>query len=982
MKRANLVLGILAHVDAGKTTLAESILYLSGSIGKLGRVDHQDAFLDHHGLERARGITIFSKQAELALGDRRVTLLDTPGHVDFSAEMERTLQVLDAAILVISGPDGIQAHTRTLWRLLKSYQIPVFLFINKMDLPGADRAAILSELQQRLDGRCMDFSPDAAHGSDKKTFYEDMAVSDEALLEKYLEADRVEEEDISRLIRERKIYPCYFGSALRCEGVEEFRQGIGKYAMPPDYGEDFGARIFKITRDEQNNRLTYMKITGGQLRVKTVLSIPAQPARSTDYKSLRPDQGEDIITEKADQIRIYSGGRYQVTDIAEAGEICAVTGLEKTAPGMGLGQEKDVFLPVLEPVLTYQIELPEGTSAHVVYSQLSLLEEEDPLLHIAWDETSGRIQVQVMGEVQIEILKSIIMERFGVAVIFGKGSIVYKETIAAPVEGMGHFEPLRHYAEVHLLMEPSEQGSGLTFAASLSEDELDRNWQRLIMTHLKEKPHRGVLTGAEITDMKITLVAGKSHIKHTEGGDFRQATYRAVRQGLMSARCILLEPVYSFRLEIPEETVGRAMSDISRMQGSSLPPQTDGGIAVLTGSAPVSSMQGYMTEVIAYTRGRGRLFCSLKGYEPCHNPADVIAAAAYDPEADVNNPSSSVFCAHGAGFIVTWDKAADYMHIKAGLSLSNEGALSETAARETAAGETAAREAAAGTALAPGNLQFGQGSPARPPQKTNLPKEIDLEKENKELEEIFRRTYGTAPQPRTHWNRHRYHDKNNNNIDDNNIDGNNSDKKNTTKSNTATTNTATTSTITKKAEHSPDHIKRSSKQDNYLLVDGYNIIFAWQELRELAEGNLEAARGKLADILCNYQGYKDNIVILVYDAYRVEGNPGEHIQYLNIHIVYTKEAETADMYIEKVTHEIGRKHHVTVATSDAMEQMIVWGQGAARLSAEGLREEIEQTARQFREEYLNRRPEKTYLFDHLEPDMASLMEDIRLGNDD
>ncbi len=927
MKRANLVLGILAHVDAGKTTLAESILYLSGSIGKLGRVDHQDAFLDHYGLERARGITIFSKQAELMLGDRKATLLDTPGHVDFSAEMERTLQVLDAAILVISGTDGIQAHTRTLWRLLRQYQIPVFIFINKMDMPGADQHGILAELQQGLDERCLDFSPDAGDGEGKaghreasvKEYYENLAMSDEALMEKYLAEDRVDETDIARLIKERKVYPCYFGSALRCEGVSEFLSGIGKYAMPPDYGEDFGARIFKITRDEQNNRLTYMKITGGRLRVKTVLSIPVPGA-----------QGADIIPEKADQIRIYSGSRFQVAETADAGDICAVAGLEKTSPGMGLGQEKDISMPILEPVLTYQVELPDGVSAHVIYSQLGLLEEEDPLLHITWDENLGRIHVQMMGEVQIEILESVIQERFGVAVTFGKGSIVYKETIAAPVEGMGHFEPLRHYAEVHLLMEPAEPGSGLTFAAALSEDELERSWQRLIMTHLKEKQHRGVLTGAEITDMKITLVAGKAHVKHTEGGDFRQATYRAVRQGLMGAVNILLEPVYSFRLEVPEETVGRAMADIRRMHGSALPPLISGGIAVLTGSAPVSSMQGYMTEVTAYTKGHGRLFCTLKGYEPCHNTAEIMAAAAYDPEADVNNPSGSVFCAHGAGFIVPWDKVNEYMHVESGLNLAGRNAWTEVYAGAATQGADAGDTSDSSKAKPESSAQTAQ--------RKKQPKESAAEKENKELEEIFNRTYGTVPQTRPRWTRPRTDEIYQNNPSKNN-------------------------------EHT----------DNYLLVDGYNIIFAWQELRELAEINMEAARSRLADILCNYQGYKNNIVILVYDAYRVEGNPGDYFPYLNIHIVYTKEAETADMYIEKVTHKIGKKHFVTVATSDALEQMIVWGQGAARLSAEGLKEEIEQAASQFRQEYLNRRQEKTYLFDRLEPDMAALMEEIRLG---
>ncbi len=882
--KKHICVALLAHVDAGKTTLAESVLYHSGSISKLGRVDHQDAFLDNYALERARGITIFAKQAELMLGERQVALLDTPGHVDFSAEMERTLQVLDAAILVISGADGVQGHTQTLWKLLKRYEIPVFLFVNKMDQPGTDRGVLLGELQGRLDERCLDFNVPRT----TEEFLENLAVSDEAVMEKYLAEGQVENEDIARLIMERKVFPCYFGSSLKNEGIGELLKGIEEYAQAPEYGEAFGARVFKIGRDGQNNRLTYMKITGGSLRVKGLIAV-----------------GQD--TEKADQIRIYSGSQFQAVEEAGAGMICAVTGLEKTYPGMGLGLEYNSILPVLEPVLTYRIDLPEEISGYVMYAKLCQLEEEEPLLHVAWDETSGEIRVQVMGEVQIEILKSVIKERFDVAVEFGAGSIVYKETIEEPVMGLGHFEPLRHYAEVHLLMEPAERGSGLQFESNVSGDMLDGHWQRLILTHLQEKTHKGVLTGAEITDMKLTLVAGRAHPKHTEGGDFRQATYRAVRQGLRRAKSVLLEPVYEFRLEVPTEMVGRAMADIGRMKGTFAPPQTVGEMAVLHGSAPVVNMQGYQTEVMSYSRGYGRLFCTLKGYEPCHNAETVIREKEYNPEADTDNPTGSVFCTHGAGFVVEWDQVGNYIHIDNGIKM--------TAAEEEAE---------------------MQSSVLMPPKSGSR-------SEDKELEEIFNRTYGESWQKRPNWKEHKREivafDK-----DDSKYRG-----------------------------------RERKSQEEYLLVDGYNIIFAWEELKELAQVNLAAARDKLADILCNYQGYKNNTVILVFDAYRVEGSLGEKSTYLNIHIVYTREAETADMYIEKVAHEIGRKYQVTVATSDALEQMIIWGQGASRLSAAGLREEIEQTNIQIRNEYQEKQQGRNYLFDHLPDDMAEIMEDVRLG---
>lgn len=646
-----LVIGILAHVDAGKTTLSESILYRSGLLRKPGRVDNGDAFLDTYALEKARGITIFSKQANFKWKSMEVSLLDTPGHVDFSAEMERSLQVLDAAVLVISGADGVQGHTQTLWQLLKRYGIPVFLFINKMDQPGTDKEAIQKELKDRLDEGCVDFS-----GEMDEAFYEQAAMCDEAALEQFLEEDRLEEEQLIQLIRERKLFPCFYGSALKLTGVDEFLDGLDRYTVQPVYPQEFGAKIFKIVRDDQGNRLTYMKITGGSLKVKSMLTNAGAEDK------LRP--GQEVWEEKVNQIRIYSGDKYELINEAQAGTVCAVTGLGHTRPGEGLGVEQASAAPLLEPVLTYQVKLPEGCEVPVILPRLRQLEEEEPALHIVWDERLQEIQAQVMGEVQIEILKSLIQDRFGVAVEFGAGHIVYKETIADRVEGVGHFEPLRHYAEVHLLLEPAERGSGLQFASDCSEDILDRNWQRLVLTHLEEKEHRGVLTGAPITDMKITLLTGRSHLKHTEGGDFRQATYRAVRQGLMQAHSILLEPWYAFRLEVPEKLVGRAMTDIEKMNGSFNAPFTEGDMAVLTGVCPVVTMRDYQKEVIAYTKGYGRLFCSLKGYEPCHNALEVMEQSGYDPERDTENPTGSVFCAHGAGFVVPWDKVTDYMHLE------------------------------------------------------------------------------------------------------------------------------------------------------------------------------------------------------------------------------------------------------------------------------------------------------------------------------
>lgn len=912
-----LVLGILAHVDAGKTTLSESILYLSGSIRKLGRVDHKDAFLDTNELERARGITIFSKQAELTLengaGRRDITLLDTPGHVDFSAEMERTLQVVDYAILVISGADGVQSHTLTLWKLLKYYEIPVFLFINKMDQDGTDRETLLTGLQNRLDERCIDFTASGgSEGEDlPEEFYDQLAMCNEPLMEEFLETGRIGTGSIGLSIASRQVFPCYFGSALKVEGVKELLDGICRYAITPEYPDAFAAKIYKITRDAAGTRLTHMKITGGSLRVKTLLT------NQKDDGSIPEDQ---VWQEKADQIRIYSGSQYQAVDMAEAGTICAVTGLDRTRAGEGLGTEFSSEMPILEPVLTYQIVLPEGCDPHAMTPKLRQLEEEEPHLHIIWDENSGEIHAQLMGEVEIEILKNLILERFGTEVEFTSGSIVYKETISAPIEGNGHFEPLRHYAEVHLLMEPGEPGSGMEFYTRCSEDMLARNWQRLVLTHLEERQHRGVLTGAEITDMRITLIAGRAHQKHTEGGDFRQATYRAVRQGLKKSAargtCVLLEPVYEFQLEVPTENVGRAMADIQRMSGTFDVPQIEGEFSVIKGSAPVSTMRDYQTEVISYTKGRGRLYCTLKGYEPCHNAEEVIALTGYDSEADVENPSGSVFCAHGAGYVVGWQEADAQMHVDSGLRLEELCRPDGEAGLEPGSavgGIHSVHSCATGSASSPGTT--GHDGSARSAGHTGYAGYAGYAEEA-ELEAIFARTYGTGKREKSRFKR--------------------------------TISAVSQTASTYRGKPSPIRGK-----EQYLLVDGYNIIFAWDELKELAKINLDSARTRLMDMLCNYQGYKKMELILVFDAYKVSGGQGSVLQYHNIHVIYTKEAETADQYIEKAVNEIGQKYDVTVATSDSLEQMIIFGSGARRLSAKGLWEEMQAAQAEIREEYLN-----------------------------
>lgn len=896
---------LLAHVDAGKTTLAEAILYLTGEIRKLGRVDHQDAFLDNFAMERARGITIFSKQAEVMLDDMEMTLIDTPGHVDFSAEMERTLQILDYAVLLISGADGVQSHVETLWRLLKKYEIPTFLFINKMDQQGTDRTSLLLELQKKLDEHCIDFSAAEDPLMDGETA-EAIALCEESLLEQYLETGKIRKEDAARMIARRKIFPCYFGSALKLQGVQELLDALCEYSVQKEYPEKFAARVYKISRDEQGNRLTHMKIMGGSLKVKAVL---------------RGGDGDEVWEEKVNQIRVCSGSSFRAVNEAQAGMVCAVTGLNHTKAGEGLGTECGVHLPVLEPVLSYQIRIPEDCDVHQTYRKFLQLEEEEPELHITWNKELGEIYAQLMGEVQTEVLKNMIFERFGIAVEFGAGSIVYKETITEPVIGIGHFEPLRHYAEVHLLMEPGEPGSGLQFETACSEDVLDRNWQRLILTHLAEKQHIGVLTGSEITDMKITLIAGRAHQKHTEGGDFRQATYRALRQGLRSAENVLLEPVYEFRLELPLDCAGRAMTDIQKMHGSFSPMEIEGENAVLKGTAPVVTMRGYQTELISYTKGKGRMTCSVSSYQPCHNAEEVIEARGYDPEGDLENPTGSVFCAHGAGFVVDWDLVPEYAH------LDTSGVIGQKKNDDY-------------QDIVENEYEPRTDVPAGPTSRYDR---SNLTITNDELEEIFTRTYGPIKREKSGWKKSRRVDY------------------------------SESRELTAPA-------KKQEVRDEYLLVDGYNIIFSWEELNELAKVNVESARTKLMDILSNYQGYKKMNLILVFDAYRVEGGQGSVQKYHNIYVVYTKEAETADQYIEKTVHAIGRKYNVTVATSDALEQVIILGQGGRRMSAHDLEEEIAAMRREIREQYTEKRAEgKNYLFDHLNDEMSDLMEDVRLG---
>ena len=908
--------GLLAHVDAGKTTLSEALLYLTGAIRKMGRVDDRDAFLDTYELERERGITIFSKQAIFDLGDTHVTLLDTPGHVDFSAEMERTIQVLDAAILVVSGADGVQGHTRTVWRLLKRHHIPVFLFVNKMDQSGCDAAALMKDLKAGLDENCVDFGGWSGEKGewdpekeDTDTFYQELAVCDEAVMEAYFENGSIGSDEIGRLVRERKVFPCYFGSALKLKGVEELLAGFQRYGMAKgerktEKDSPFGAKVFKISRDSQGNRLTHLKVTSGVLKVKDAW-------------------GEE---EKVNQIRIYSGAKFESVKEAPAGCICAVTGPIHTHPGQGIGSEPASELPMLEPVLTYRILLPFDSDVHKCLQQFKQLEEEEPELHVLWNEELGEIQVQLMGDVQIEILKHMLEERYGLLVGFDTGNIVYKETILNTVEGVGHFEPLRHYAEVHLILEPGEPGSGISIDTICSEDVLDKNWQRLILTHVLEREHRGVLTGSVLTDVKITLASGRAHLKHTEGGDFRQAVYRAIRQGLMQAENVLLEPYYAFRLEIPSELTGRALTDIQRMNGEFDGPETEDDMAVVTGSAPVSEMQDYQREVTTYSRGRGKLFCTLKGYFPCHNQDEVVEVIGYDPERDVENPTGSVFCAHGAGYNVPWQEVVEHMHIEAQLPkiLEERKRLSgetEKSLDETVPVNLRKEKSGSAEAAARGGRHYARNA-----------------REDRELEEIFIRTYGRVERKADRLPK----------------------------------------TVT--AGKTPKAKKDEEGVQEYLLVDGYNVIFAWDDLKELAKENIEAARNKLMDVLCNYQGFKNYPLILVFDAYKVEGEAMEIFKYHNIHVVYTKEAETADMYIEKVVHEVGRKYHVTVVTSDGVEQVITQGQGGTIISSREFLEEVKIVNRQIQEEWeLHKESAKNYLFDHMDRELAGHMEEVRMG---
>ncbi len=848
--KKHICVGLLAHVDAGKTTLSEALLYNTGGIRRAGRVDNKDSFLDTFYIEKERGITIFSKMARLSDDQIDITLLDTPGHVDFSAEMERTLQVLDYAILVISGTDGVQGHTRTLWKLLARYQVPVFIFINKTDLPGSDVNRVMGELRKQLDGGCVNFV------DDRSVRDEEIAACDEKVMDSFFDCGRVDDEDIAYLISERRIFPCYCGSALKLEGVGQLWSGLNTYTLEPEYPEAFGVRVYKISRDLQGNRLTWLKVTGGTLKAR-------------DY----------VCGEKANQLRLYSGDRFMLTDEAAAGEICAVTGPENTMPGQGDGYDCDTTVPVLEPVLTYTLILPEGSSAVAVMPELIRLEEEVPELHLIYSEEAAAVQVQLMGEVQLEILHRLILDRIGIDVSFGAGSIVYRETITYTVEGVGHFEPLRHYAEVHLLMEPGPVGSGLEILADCSEDILDRNWQRLVLAHLEEREHPGVLTGAPITDMRITLKTGRAHIKHTEGGDFRQATYRAVRNGLMKAHCQLLEPFYHFTLNIPEDCVGRAMNDINRMYGHFESPVIEHGMATIEGRCPVASMQGYHTEVTAYSRGTGSLVCVYDGYDLCHNADEVIEAAGYVAEADTANPADSVFCSHGAGMIVPWNEVSRYMHL--------ESVLEDNSVDE--------------------------------PEDNYVyrPSTFDDSIGTEEIDQIIMRSGGA--------------------------------------------NMGKDTIMRKKWKRTHAHISEpivksfnSARVDNsvrYLLVDGYNIIFAWKELSELARDNIDGARGRLLDIMCNYQAIINEEVIVVFDAYRLVGHQTEYMDYHNIHVVYTREAETADRYIERFAHENGRKYQVTVATSDGVEQVIIMGQGCRLISARELERDVSERSSRLIQEY-------------------------------
>lgn len=892
----NIVAGILAHVDSGKTTLSEAMLYQAGQIRKLGRVDHQDTYLDTDSQEKDRGITIFSKQAELAYADMHIALLDTPGHVDFGTEMERTLQVLDYVVLVINGMDGVQSHTETLWKLLERYGIPVFIFVNKMDMTGYDRDYLMDNIRHRLSDGCVDFLCEDSG--------EQIAMCDEAMLEHFLETGANDEQDVVNAIAGRKLFPCYFGSALKNEGVSELLDGMNRYVVEPVRGEEFGARVFKIGRDDKGERLTYMKVTGGVLKLKDVLT-------------LRNSQGEESH-EKVNQIRVYSGAKYDMVTQVPAGCVCAVPGLVNTYGRQGIGACPDGELPSLEPVLSYKVMYPTDVDAVTMVSKLRLLEEEDPQLQVQWNETAGEIYIKVMGQVQLEVVAQMVRDRFGIAITYGQGRISYKETIAAPVMGVGHFEPLRHYAEVHLLLEPMENGSGMCFDSICSEDVLDKNWQRLILTHLQEREFRGVLTGSPITDMKISITAGRAHQKHTEGGDFRQATYRAVRQGLMMAESVLLEPVYAFKIEVPQEYAGRVLADIVKMSGTMDGQEISGETTVITGHAPVYTMREYYSELTAFSRGTGRLQVDIDGYQPCHNTEEVLAERHYDPELDRFNPSSSVFCAHGAGYLVDWYDVYENMHVKENPGFEISGQLGYT------------------------EDGYAMDIPVNRPGKSVSEMSITYE----ELSEIFARTFGGD-----------YKDK------DVALNGrfrrttseykvNGQYNKSQSRDRQPGNGPLVGSRPADRGIATPGAFKRRKSGEDYVIVDGYNVIFAWDTLRELSEHNIDSARGKLMDILSNYQGYMNCKLIVVFDGYKVKDNKGERFPYDDIEVVYTKEGETADAHIEKLTHELARKHKVTVVTSDGLEQIVTMGQGAIRMSSRDFKAEVERVNEHLRENYL------------------------------
>lgn len=845
-----ITIGITAHVDSGKTTLAEAMLYKSGKIRRLGRVDNGNSALDTDTIERERGITIFAHQAEFSSGDTHFFLLDTPGHIDFSAETERTMRVLDYAVLVISGTDGVQSHTLTLWKLLQRYEIPVFIFVNKMDLAGAKQSAVISELRKRLSLSCVDFS------DSDEVIYENAAACSEELMERYFSETGINDGDLISAISDRLIFPCFFGSALKMNGVDEFMKALVRFTDEPIRDKDFGAMVYKISYDAKGSRLTHMKITGGNLRMREEIN----------YK----DSDNKDVSGKISSVRFYSGDKFRNAEIAEAGDICAVTGLQFTYAGQGIGYVKNCERTYLEPVMTYKLLLPENVNAYDVLKDMRKLEDEDPQLHIVWNEELHEIHIQLMGAVQLEVITQITEQRFGYKVQFTDGAVAYRETIRNKTEGVGHYEPLRHYAEVHLLLEPLERGKGLQFLSSCSEDILDRNWQRLILTHLEEKEHKGVLTGSPITDMKITLAAGKAHVKHTEGGDFRQATYRAVRQGLRKAESVLLEPYFDYELEIPSECVGRAISDLQHMSAEFNAPESLGETSVITGCVPVSEINGYQSEIISYTRGKGRLSCTVSGYRECHNADKIIDCINYDCDGDVENSADSIFCSHGAGYIVKWNEIEEHMHIPSCLEKSSDD-------------------------------EENTRSKAR--------KYVEYAVSDKELMEIFERTYGKIKtDPRRAFKKSK-------------------------------TEIADNKTVKLPQYSGPD----------YLLVDGYNIIFAWDELKKIAEENLDAARGELINMMCNYQGFSGCELILVFDAYKVKGKFREIERYLNINIVYTKESETADTYIERVSHELSKNHRVRVATSDGIEQMIILGNGAMRISASEFHERYQDSQKAIRE---------------------------------